>query len=266
MKFERIYLKDGNTSVYLDAYVADPIRCLTRKAILVIPGGGYNNVCSDREGEPIAMAFLAQGFNAFVLHYTVDKIQTFPTQLIEASLAICHIRDHAEAYGIDPEYVFAVGFSAGGHLCASLGTQWKLDAVCNAIKRPFGHNRPNGIILIYPVISGLFHEVSFRNLWCTKEPTEKQLSMTSIENFVDGDSSPAFIMHTANDEMVDVRNSLLVADSYAKAGVPFEIHIFPDAPHGVALGNQITACGNPGWDKPEIAKWISMAEEWTKKF
>ena len=266
MKFERIYLKEGNSSVYLDSYVAAPIRCLTRKAILVIPGGGYNNVCSDREGEPIAMAFLACGFNAFVLHYTVDKVQTFPTQLIEASLAICHIRDHADEYGIDPERVFAVGFSAGGHLCASLGTQWKLDAVCKAIDRPVGYNKPTGVMLVYPVISAQYHKLSFERLWACAQPTDEQLAQVSIENFIDADSAPAFILHTANDMLVDVRNALTAADGYAKAGVPFEMHIFPDAPHGVALGNQITACGNPGWLRPEIAQWIRMAEEWTNKF
>ena len=121
MKFERIYLRPDDECVYLDAYIADPIACLTRKAILVIPGGGYNNVCADREGEPIAMAFLAHGYNAFVLHYTVDKVHTFPTQLIDASLAICHIRDHAQEYGIDMERVYAVGFSAGGHFLRQLG-------------------------------------------------------------------------------------------------------------------------------------------------
>lgn len=265
MKFERIYLQADNAGVFLDAYIADPIPCLTRKAILVIPGGGYGKVCADREGEPIAMAFLAQGFNAFVLNYTVDKIHTFPTQLIEASLAICHIRDHAAQYGIDPERVFAVGFSAGGHLCAGLGCQWKLQAVNEAIDRPFGYNRPNGVMLIYPVISATAHEISFRNLWGAKEPTRQQLDMISLENFIDEDSAPAFILHTANDEKADVRNALIAADCYAKAGVPFEIHIFPDAPHGVALGNKITACGKSGWDKPEIARWITMAEEWTNK-
>lgn len=264
MKFERIHLASEHTSFCLDSYVADPIPCLTRKAILVIPGGGYGAVCSDREGEPIAMAFLAQGYNAFVLHYTVDKKHPFPTQLIEASLAVCHIRDHAQEYGIDPEQVFAVGFSAGGHLCASLGVLWKLPEVQKVLGRPYGYNRPNGVMLVYPVISGALHRISFQNLWATKEPNAEQLAVSSIENHIDKDSAPAFILHTANDQLVDVRNSLAAADAYAKAGVPFEVHIFPDSPHGVALGNNITACGNPDWIRPEIARWISMAEAWTK--
>ena len=265
MKFERVYPDGENTRFYLDAYIADPIQCLTRKAVLVIPGGGYGTVCSEREGEPIAMAFLAQGYNAFVLHYTVDRKHTFPTQLIEASVAVCHIRDHADEYGIDPEQVFAVGFSAGGHLFAGLGTQWKLEAVQKAISRPYGYNRPKGVMLIYPVISGSLHGTSFRNLWATNEPTAEQLALSSIENHIDKDSAPAFILHTANDQIVHVRNSLIAADAYSKAGVPFEMHIFPDAPHGAALGNSITACGNPGWDKPDIARWIRMADEWTNK-
>ena len=265
MKFERISLASEHTQFYLDAYIADPLHCLTRKAILVIPGGGYGTVCANREGEPVAMAFLAQGYNAFVLHYTTDKKHIFPTQLIEASLAVCHIRDHAEDYGIDPEQVFAVGFSAGGHLCASLGTQWKLEEVRNAIPGSYGYNRPKGVMLIYPVISGKIHSLSFRNLWASDQPTDEQLAMSSIENFVDKDSAPAFILHTANDQVVSVRNSLVAGDAYSRAGVPFEMHIFPDAPHGAALGNKITAYGNPDWEKPDIARWVRMAEEWTNK-
>lgn len=265
MKIERIFLKPNNTQVYLDAYIADPIPCLTRKAILVIPGGGYGVVCADREGEPIAMAFLAQGYNAFVLHYTVARKDIFPAQLIEASLAVCHIRDNAEEYGIDPAQVYAVGFSAGGHLCASLGTLWKLDAVRKAIGKPYGYNRPNGVMLVYPVISGTQHGSSFKNLWATDTPTEEQIAQSSIENHVDSESAPAFIVHTVNDQIVHVNNALMAASAYTAAGVTYELHIFPDAPHGAALGNNITACGNPRWDKPDIAQWVRMADAWTNK-
>jgi len=266
MRFERVPLCSDNNTAYMDAYIADPIQGLTRKAILVIAGGAYSTVCAGREGEPIAMAFLAHGYNAFVLNYTVDRVHTFPRQLIEASEAICYIRDHAQEYGIDPEQVFAVGFSAGGHLCASLGALWKLDAVQHAIERPHGYNRPKGVMLIYPVISGKFtNGGTFQNLWATDKLTAEQIAQSSIENHIDKDSAPAFIVHTANDQVVNVNNALVAASAYSKAGVPFELHIFPDAPHGVALGNHITACGNPGWDRPNIAEWVRLAAVWADK-
>ena len=126
MIYKKVPLDAENENIFLECFVAEKLPYFTRKAILVIPGGGYGCVCADREGEPIALAFLPHGFNAFVLHYSVrsnsDKV--FPTQLIEASKAIKYIRDNAEEFGIDKDAVFATGFSAGGHLCASLGILW----------------------------------------------------------------------------------------------------------------------------------------------
>ena len=108
MIFKRIQLDEKYNNVFLDVYVADKTENFTRNAILVIPGGGYRNICSNREGEPIAMAFMPYGYNAFVLSYSVSRQKTFPGQLIEASLAMKHIKDHAEEYNIDPERVFVV--------------------------------------------------------------------------------------------------------------------------------------------------------------
>ena len=260
MRFEKISLSSTDEEIYMDAYIADPIKMFTRKAILVIPGGGYGGVCADREGEPIAMAFLPYGYNAFVLHYSVGRKRPFPAQLIEAATAIKYIKDHAEEYNIDPEELFTVGFSAGGHLSASAGVLWKSDEVQKALEIPYGYNKPKGVMLIYPVISQ--HTGSFKNLWCTDTPSEEQIRTVAIDLHVDADSSPAFIMHTANDQAVNVSNSLAVAAAYSKAGVPFEMHIYPDAPHGVALGNAITECGNEKWNNPAIAEWVRMAAAW----
>ena len=259
MKLERIPLSSTDEEIYMDAYVADPIKALTRKAILVIPGGGYHSL-AEREGEPIAMAFLPYGYNAFVLHYSVGRRRPFPVQLIEVARAIKHIKDHAEDYGIDPDEVFTVGFSAGGHLSASAGVLWKLDEVREAVEMPYGYNKPKGCMLIYPVISQ--HTGSFKNLWCTDTPSEEQIRAVSIDQHVDADSAPAFILHTANDQIVNVSNAINVASAYSKAGVPFELHIYPDSPHGVALGNHITECGNEKWNRPAIAEWVRMAAYW----
>ena len=262
MKHERIYLQEGNENAYLDTYIADPTSHFIRKAILVIPGGGYGAVCSDREGEPIAHAFMPYGYNAFVLHYTVGRKKPFPQQLIEATLAIKHIKDHAEAYGIDPDQLFVVGFSAGGHLAASTGVLWKNEEVLKAVPMPDGYNKPRGVMPIYPVICD--HIGSFRNLWCTDMPTKEQIDMVAIDQHVDADSAPAFIMHTANDQVVDVRNALTLATAYSLADVPFELHIYPDAPHGSALCNRITARNNPKWNNPNIAEWVRLAANWAE--
>ena len=171
MRIERIQLPDESEEAYLDAYISDPTKGFTRKAILVIPGGGYACVCSEREGEPIAQAFIPYGYNAFVLHYHVRQENPFPVQLIQATKAIKCIKDHAEEWGIDPDQLFVVGFSAGGHLAASVGTLWKLPEVLQAVEMPYGYNKPTGVMLIYPVISTEFHAKSFEHLLCTKKPT-----------------------------------------------------------------------------------------------
>ncbi len=264
MKIERIPLSSENENVYLDVYIADHVREFTRKAILVIPGGGYSQVCSDREGEPIAMAFMPYGYNAFVLHYTVDRSKSFPTQVIEVAKAIKHIKDHAEEYDIDPNELYTVGFSAGGHLSASAGVFWKMDEVQKAVDMPYGYNRPKGVMLIYPVISAEHHVGSFQNLWCTDTPTTEQLDASSVEKHVDADSSPAFILHTANDQVVAVQNALVLANAYSAAKVPFELHIYPDAPHGAALANRITECGKPKWNNSAIAEWVRLAANWAE--
>lgn len=261
MLYKKILLDDNDDQVYLEVYAADKLNGFVRNAILIIPGGGYSAVCSEREGEPIAMAFMPHGYNAFVLHYSVEK-KPFPVQLIEASKAIKHIRDNAELYNINPEKVFTVGFSAGGHLAASLGTMWDKKEIYDEIDMPFGYNKPNGMMLIYPVISAKYHLLSFKNLLLDECPTQDKLHMCSIENNISENSAPAYIIHSSNDQIVDVKNSLVLADKMAEQGIKFEMHIYPDAPHGVALGNEITKCGEEKWCNPSIAQWVKNAVMW----
>ncbi len=265
-----IPLAEGEESaaVRLDAYLADPVREYTRRAVLVIPGGGYGAVCSDREGEPIALAFIAHGYNAFVLHYTVGRKKPYPAQLREASKALAHIRTHAQEYGIDPGKIFAVGFSAGGHLAGSLGTMWHREEARADAGFAFGENRPDGVMLIYPVVSAVEPYSNWGtifNLWCTDRPTEEQKKLVSLELAVDERSAPLFVAHTSNDQDVDVRNSLVLAAAYRAHGLQFEMHIYPDAPHGVALGNDITRCGVAKWSDPRIARWVEDAAAWAEE-
>lgn len=266
MTYKKVYLKENDPDVYLEVLVADRVWAGdTRKALLVIPGGGYQVVCSDREGESIAMAFMPYRFNTFVLHYTVARRDKYPAQLREVALAIKHIKDHAHDYHINPNEVFGVGFSAGGHLVASAGVFWNRPEVIEGMDFPEGYNRLTGIMPIYPVINSDGHNESVKNLLCKDDPTQEEMDYVAVDKYVDAYSSPAFIMHTADDQVVDARNSLAFALAYANAGVPYELHIFPHAPHGVALGNAITALGNPEWIDPMIAKWVEMAAYWADK-
>ena len=268
MIYKKIQLDAGDENVYLEAYIADKVGEFVRDAILVIPGGGYYGVCSDREGEPIAKSFMPHGYNAFVLHYSVARKKTFPAQLIEASKAMKYIKDHADEYNINSDRVFVTGFSAGGHLAASLGTMWDMKEIYDEVEMPFGYNKPAGMILVYPVISGVHypHFGSFQNLLGKDNPEKEELERVSIENHVSEKSSPLFAVHTSNDEAVDVRNSLTLANAYREHGLTFEMHIYPDSPHGIALANNITSVGYcEKYNNKHMAKWVDEACEWAEK-
>lgn len=259
MKFEKITLGVGKAELY----VYQPDRISTKEAMLVIPGGGYGAVCTDREGEPIALAYLSKGITAFVLHYSVGKDAPVNCPLAEASAALAYIRRNAESYSIDPEKIYAVGFSAGGHLCGSLGTLWHKEGIAEKVGISYGENRPNGVVLCYPVISGTSHPHigSFRNLIGKTDPTESELDDWSLEKHVDEKSAPAFIIHTVKDRLVPVQNALCIATAYANAGRPFELHVYPNGDHGFALATEVTAGGNEAWIDERYARWVddSMA-------
>ena len=263
MKTLNIRIDDNGASI--EALIADDSISAPRRALLIIPGGGYIGLATDREGWPIADEFMKHGFNTFILNYYVGREQPFPIQLIQAARAIKHIKDHSGEYGILPEEIFAVGFSAGGHLAASLATLLNDPKVTEELGVAAKYVRPRGVILGYPVISARYHKSSFKNLLASNEPSDELLNETSIELHVDGTSSPAFILHTSDDEIVDVRNSLVLGEAYRAAGVRFEMHIFPSAPHGIALATEATSCGKPEWDNKRIAEWVRLAAEWANE-
>ena len=140
MKTVSIYpLQDSGTLLtgYLHPYFEEMPHRKTRPCVVICPGGAYK-YCSDREADPIAEAYFAKGFQVFVLYYSttgkeMERPATGFTPLCELSASVVHIREHAEEYGVDPAKIAVCGFSAGGHLAASLGVHWnseKLRALC----------------------------------------------------------------------------------------------------------------------------------------
>jgi dipeptidyl aminopeptidase/acylaminoacyl peptidase len=110
---------------------------------------------------------------------------------------------------------------------------------------------------IYPVINPDGHRFSFTMLLGNPEPSEELLDYTSVDQHVDADSVPAFIMHTFADQIVDVKNTLSLATAYANAGIPFEMHIYPKGGHGASLGNAIVGSG-----LHSISGWIDDSIRW----
>ena len=267
MIYEKIQLFENRPHIFIEAYCADKIWDKKRSAILIIPGGAYSGVCADREGEPIALSFLGKGVNAFVLHYSVGSDIDWPDVLIEASAAMKHIRDNHEKYNIDPSRVFVSGFSAGGHLCTALGVFWHMPEIYEALQMPPEYNKPTGIIPVYPVVSPFVPNAgTYSNLFHKKENPEEFYEKYAPEKNVSEKSAPAFIVHTATDKHVPVAHSLALASAYAEKGQKFELHIYPDAPHGVALGNDITSLGKPEYENKSIEGWVDLAVAWMEQF
>ena len=266
MIYETFKLKD-NSGATLTTYVhtdSESTVHAPRAAILICPGGGYKNL-SGREGEPIALEFMRAGFCCFVLKYSVGASARDYAPLIDASYAIKYIRDNAERFNIDPDKIFSLGFSAGGHLAGWIGTSWDDGHIPQEIR---GINRPNGMILCYPVITGgeYAHEGSIKNLAGKEELTEKDRNEFSLEKLVTEKACPAFIWHTAADKTVPVQNAILMADALAKAKIPFELHIFPEGPHGLSLATEETATNEPRYVNTHAAAWAELAAKWIKLF
>lgn len=235
-----------------------------RPSVLVIPGGGYE-MTSDREAEPIAMQFLAAGFNAFVLRYSV-KPSVFPVALLEAADAMKMIREHAAEWHVDPEAIAVIGFSAGGHLAANLATSTS-DDVLEAHGYDPDAVRPNGLMLAYPVITSgtLAHRDSFDSLLGERRNDPEALESVSIERHIDTKTPPVFVWHTVPDEVVPYENTLMLIDACKKAGVSVEAHLFPNGGHGLSLGTAETAWQGVNGIEPSMQIWTQLAVAWMRR-
>lgn len=243
MLTQRVYFTEDKRA-YIDCYIAD-IKNLCRDAMLVIPGGGYLNVCHEREGEPIALAYLAKGYNAFVLNYRVgNPADTYPTQLLDACRAVLHIKENAEKYNIDPNRVFAVGFSAGGHLAGSLALMTDDKLVLDTLGVTKDMLAIKGAVLAYPVVTALMntHRASFERLsgYGFDDIPKEQKEKYSLETHVKEGATPLFIWHTAEDKAVPPCGSLALAQKCVESYVPVSFHIYPYGCHGSALADKFT--------------------------
>lgn len=229
-----------------------------RPAVIICPGGAYR-IKAYHEGEPVALEFSAKGFQSFVLDYSVSPM-VFPGALFELSQAVCFVRAHAEEYGIDKNRISVVGFSAGGHLAASLCVYWKEPFVQRALGYDNDENRPNGAVLSYPVISnksGIVNLGSMQNL-IGKYPSQEEIDLFGLEEHVSSNTPPSFLWHTFEDDAVDVQNSLLFATELKKADVPFELHVFEKGSHGISLANEVTS-NHLGKIEAPCQIWIELA-------
>ncbi len=243
-----------------------------RPAILVCPGGAYQFL-SDREAEPIALAYLHAGMQAFVLHYSVGDKARNDAPLVEVALAVRHLRERATEYNLDPARVFVIGFSAGGHLAAMSGVLWDHPVVRAAIgspDEPATICKPTATLPCYPVISAYAPgwSQSFATLTGIQDyKNTPDADRYSLELHVDKETTaPSFIWHTFDDEGVDILHTLLYTQALARAGVPFEYHVYPHGPHGLSLATAETSGGNPAFERPNVAEWFAASVRYIESF
>ncbi len=228
-------------------------------AVLVCPGGGYY-VQAPHEGQPFAQLFSLYGILGVVLTYRVNP-DRYPGSYSDATRAMRILRKNAGKYNIDPGRIGIMGFSAGGHLASTVATQPDLyknpeDDLADEVSA-----RPDRVMLGYPVISFMddfAHQGSVHAL-LGPDPSAEMLRQLTSYLHVSGDSPPAFLFHTSNDDVVPVENSIRYTEACVKNKVPVALHIFPDGPHGVGM-----AIGNP-----ELSIWtenlMSWLDDWTYK-
>lgn len=245
--------------LYLQDHSAD-IAIEQRPMVIVCPGGGYA-FTSDREAEAIALQFLAQGYHAAVLRYSVAPA-LYPAALLEVGKSVALIREHAGEWHVHPDQIVVCGFSAGGHLAGSYCMFWSEKWVAEALSRETEELRPNAMILGYPVItSGEYaHRDSFKCL--LGEAYEEKQGALSLENCVNADTPRAFLWHTYEDGAVPVQNSLFLAQAMAKQHIPVELHIFEKGSHGLALANRLTQGHGGSTIEPAAAQWVELVHKW----
>jgi acetyl esterase/lipase len=205
--------------------------------VVVAPGGGYGALAMDHEGRQVAYWFNAMGVSAFVLKYRLGPKYHHPIELGDAQRAIRIVRARAQDFGVLPDRIGMMGFSAGGHLTATAGTHFDAGKADASDPTDGVSSRPDFLILGYPVISSdpaIAHAGSFRNL-LGDHPEPRLLEDLSNDLRVTPETPPTFLFHTNADAGVPAENSVRFYLALRKAKVPAEMHIFESGPHGVGL-------------------------------
>lgn len=230
-------------------------------AVVVLPGGGYGSLAAGHEGTEIAQWLSSMGVTAAICmyrHRNTGAGYGYPYPLRDAQRAIALVRHHAADWNVDPQRVGVIGFSAGGHLASTIATATTAeeeairDLAGDAVSRQ--SNRPNFAILGYPVIAfgqPFTHVGSQRNL-LGEGATPQRLAEMSTQNRVTENTPPTFLFHTTADTAVPPQNSLVFYRALVEKGVPAELHIFAQGPHGVGLAKNI----------PGTSRWPELCQAW----
>ena len=227
-------------------------------AVIIFPGGAYSELAGDLEGGEVADWFTARGFRAFILSYRLtSRGYVLPVPLLDARRAIQTVRARALDYHINPNRIVVIGFSAGGHLAALAATQFVPGSPDADDPIARASSRPDYLVLGYPWIGAISSDtshLSYCKIFNVMDQCEALRAAYSPDLFVTKDTPPTFLYHTFTDPIVPVEQALRFYNALVKAGVPSELHIFANGPHGTGLGK-----GDPALDQ-----WPNLLENWLR--
>lgn len=229
----------------------------TGAAVVICPGGGYSNLAMDHEGRQIALWFNSFGVSAFVLRYRLGMRYHHPAPLQDVRRAIRHVRGEAARWGVRPDRIGVMGFSAGGHLASTAATHFEKGDPAAADPLDRISSRPDFAILVYPVISlatEYAHAGSRRHL-LGEDPDPALVEALSTERRVTSETPPTFLIHSDDDAAVPPENSVLFYLALRRAGVPAEMHIFRGGGHGYGLAPLDAV----------LSAWPSLCRNWLVK-
>ncbi|WLI77451.1 alpha/beta hydrolase [Kosakonia sp. H02] len=226
--------------------------------ILVTPGGSYRRVVLDKEGSALAPVFTARGYTLFVMTYRFPADgheEGADAPLADVQRAMRVIRARAEEWRIDPARLGIMGFSAGGHVAASLGTRYHEQVYPPLDAMDEQSARPAFMALVYPVITmhaEIDHPMSRQQL-IGDTPSEEQIRRYSAEQRATRETPPTFLLHAVDDPAVNVENSVVMFSALRRLGVPVEMHLFERGEHGFGIRD---ALGLP------VAIWPELMMAW----
>lgn len=237
--------------------------------VLICPGGGFEHL-SDRESEPVALKLNSLGFSAAILNYSLAPMK-FGDALKDLTEAVSYIRKNSQLWNIDTNKIIVGGFSAGGHLAASLGCFWNSEFLKELTNHTPEEIKPNYMLLCYPVITSdekFSHKGSIANVLGTdfsnlkQEDKDSLLKKVSLEHNVSNDFPPTFMWHTFADESVPAENSLKFANALRQHNIDFEYHLFSRGCHGLALATEISSKSDNSTVEKECSVWPELFYNW----
>lgn len=238
-----------------------------RPSILILPGGAYAYL-SDTEAEAVALTFLKEGFNTFVLNYSVLDQCTYPEILEEISLAILTIRNKAELWHGDPDAVIVMGFSAGACLGAMSATQWNTSGLAERLNTAAEKIRPDAVVMGYGAWDNsntIQKDPKYYNPKCAKIAKDCTPQLDFI-NYMGEHMPPMFIWHNRYDRYVPACNPVMAAAKLLEYDIPFELHLFQGGEHGMSVANNLSCYQGKKRkavdENPSVALWVELCVNW----